>query len=494
MQLGCRVTCRKAGDAAGNPTLPVFVFSTKMERNYILPGILPVVDQRVTQTIDVWNSCAGKSLPPFPRFAPREQGKREQAYDRGLRSVESVARSAPRTEGDHLLARQRLVGTFPPFAAVALGLKPDAVDLLMGVFLRTGTELTQWARSFDPGLTVPDTIQACRNAWTACGLQALVGEPMQLTTPIAAYSMLYPYSDNYLDHPSRTRAEKLAFSERFRRRLSGEQLDTTDNLEAAVWAMVELIERHYPRLSFPQVFDSLLAIHRAQEASIAQLGGLCDTPNSINGHDLLRVSCAKGGTSVLADAFLAQPWLTEEESQFAFEWGVLLQLGDDLQDVNEDLRRGSATLFTDAVSAGQPLDQLVMQLLNFSQYLGERMDVLPHGSQMLKDLLRMSWRSLILMAVAESQPFFTREFLARLEPLSAFRFEFLRKRNGNLVAREALYVRLFDAFVASSPNSSVALSMPMVVAKAPSQPEAPLPGFEFGSGRQDTCCAGCAAR
>ena len=384
----------------------------------------------------------------------------------------------PRTAGDHRRIRQRLIETFPPFAAVALGLKPDAVDLLMDVFLRAGIELTQWARSFDPGLSVSDTIQACRNTWTACGLQALLGQPMRLTTPIAACSMLYPYSDNYLDHPSRTRAEKLLFSERFGQRLGGELMDARDDLEAAVWAMVELIERQYPRLNYPQVFDGLIAIHRAQVSSMAQLGSAYNHPNSINDHDLMYLSCAKGGTSVLADACLVQPWLTEEECQFAFEWGVLLQLGDDLQDVNEDLRRGSATLFTRALSAGQPLDTLVTQLLNFSHYLGDRIEDLPHGTDMLKDLLRMSWRSLILMAVAESQPWFTSEFLFTLEPLSAFRFEFLRERNGDLAAREALYVRLFDAFVESSPTELVTLATPAFGTKEPSRLERLVPASE----------------
>lgn len=445
----------------------------------------------MAQAAALWSHCDRQSLPPFPRVAPRDQVKQERAYDRGLRSVESAARSVPRTAGGRLRLRKRLVDTFPPFAAIALGLKPEAIDLLMGVFLRAGTELTQWARSFDPDLSVPDTIQACRNAWTACGLQALLGLPMRLTTPIAAYSMLYPYSDNLLDHPSRTKEEKLVFSERFRRRLSGELLDARDKPEASVWAMVELIERQYPRLGYPQVWDSLLAIHRAQEASLAQLGGLCRIPESGDNLDLLCMSCAKGGTSVLADACLVQPCLSEQESQFAFEWGVLLQLGDDLQDVHEDLSRGSATLFTRAASTGQPLDQLVTQLLNFSHSLGERMDALPHGSPMLKDLLRMSWRSLILMAVAVAQPLFTREFVARLEPFSAFRFEFLRERNSNLAAREALYVTLFDAFVESSPNRPVALAVPMVAAKAPSQPERLFPGPASTLPGQ---IAGCAAQ
>ena len=366
------------------------------------------VEKQIAQSAGVWHACAGLSLPPIPRFAIREQRKREKAYDEGLRKVERVARRVPGTASERLLARQRIVDTFPPFAAVALGLKPEAVELLTGTFLRVGTELARWARSFDPDLTVPDTIQACRNAWTACGLQALLGQPMQLTQSLLAYSMLYPYSDNYLDNPSLSKANKLLFSERFRERLGGRRLPARDRHEAAVWAMVQLIEGQYPRCSYPQVFDCLLAIHRHRSKASAQLGSKSRFRGPIDDRELLRISCAKGGTSVLADACLAQPWLREEESQFAFEWGVLLQLGDDLQDVQEDLRRGSATLFTRAAADGRPLDGLVVQLLNFSQHVADCMDYLPHGSAMVKDLLRMSWRSLILMAVADAQQFFTK--------------------------------------------------------------------------------------
>jgi hypothetical protein len=146
--------------------------------------------------------------------------------------------------------------------------------------------------------------------------------------------------------------------------------------------------------------------------------------------------------------------------------------------VKEDLRRGSVTLFTRAATAGLPLDGLVLQLLNFSQRVADCMDRLPHGSTMLKDLLRMSWRSLILMAVADAPQFFTREFLAELESCSAFRFEFLRNRNKNLAARESLYARLFDAFVEASPADCNALPVPSIAAPDASRPQITISGLE----------------
>lgn len=403
----------------------------------------PWVETQVAQTIEIWTTGAQRPAQGSPRYGPAEQQMREIAYDEGLLAVEREARRAPLTETDRIGMRDRIVASFARFSASALDLPPDAIQLLTHDFLPVGTSLARWARRFDANLSMPDIIQACRNAWTACGLQPLLGERVHITPSILGYSLLYPYSDNYLDCEDVSAPEKVRFSERFRKRLRGDNLAVQNSREAALWAMVELIESEYPRASHPQVFDCLLAIHRAQEQSIAQVAefGQCQDA------ELLRVSCAKGGTSVLADACLARGWLSGQESQFAFEWGVLLQLGDDLQDVREDLQRGSVTLFSLAAAHGRPLDGLVVQLLNFSDRVGARMDLLPHGSAMLRNLLKMSWRSLIVGAVASSHEFFSPEFLKEAESSSPFRFDFLRARRERLTSRHGLYATLFDAFL-----------------------------------------------
>jgi hypothetical protein len=424
------------------------------------------VAEQVAQSIEQWAACASRSLPALPRYTLNEQRRREKAYDKTLRVVEHEARRAPRTPSGRLQARQCIVGAFPHFAASALGLESGAVQLLTGSFLPVGSQLARWTRNFDPSLSMADTIQACRNAWIACGSQALLGQPMELTPSILAYSLLYPYSDNYLDQPELPVAEKLLFSERFRQRLLGHRLPVRNPREAAVWTMVQLIEEQYPRPLFPQVYDCLLAIHQAQEHSIAQQAG-CVLQSACDPFEVLRISCAKGGSSVVADACLAHPWLTAEENRFAFDWGVLLQLGDDLQDVREDLRRGSVTLFTRAAAQGEPLDSLVIQLFNLSEQVANRMDRLPNGTPSLKNLLRASWRMLILMAVAEAQPFFSPAFLAELEPCSSFRFSFVRARNQKLAGRQAVYATLFDAFLDSGSGDRSNLPQPGESALAP---------------------------
>ncbi len=408
----------------------------------------PWVESQSAAAAECWRACASRPLPSGPVYSAQEQSTREQVYDDCLRSVERDLRDRPRTAAERAAFQDRLVAAFARFAAAALGLEAQAIDLIAHGFLPAGVEFARRARRFDAALNLPEIVQACRNAWTVYGLQPLLDEPSRITPSIVGYSLLYPYTDNYLDRRDASPAAKRRFCARFRQRLRGERLAASDAHEASIWALVGMIESQYPRAHYPQVFDSLLAIHRAQEESIAQLdAGLIGDLSSTGDGEILRISCAKGGTSVLADACLVRGWLTEQESRIAFDWGVLLQLGDDLQDVREDLRRGSATLFTRVVAAGIPLDALVAQLLNFSESVGAGLEGLPTGSGPLKNLLRMSWRSLIVAAVANAREFFSPAFPGELERSSPFRFAFLQARSKKLASRRGLYAAVFDALI-----------------------------------------------
>ncbi|MGO8718241.1 MAG: hypothetical protein ACLQMO_03350 [Acidobacteriaceae bacterium] len=432
----------------------LIVTVNRMQRLYSWPW----VEAQVARTIEVWNDGAARSALGGPRYCVQEQQRRENAYDEALRTVEREVRRTPRSQAERLQTQARITAAFARFSATALGLEQDAIDLLTHEFLPVGTKLARWARRFDPSLSMHDIVQACRNAWTACGLQPLLGESVGITPSILGYSLLYPYSDNYLDRADISAEVKLRFSQRFRDRLRGGTVAAQNDRETAIWTLVNLIEEQYPRADYPEVFDCLLAIHRAQEESIAQLsdGDRCDDAR------LLGMSCAKGGSSVMADACLAHGWLSEQESRFSFEWGVLLQLGDDLQDVRADMERGAVTLFTRAATIGKPLDSLVLQLLRFSERVGAQMDDLPHGTAMLRELLRMSWRSLIIGAIAESHEFFSPEFVDEAERCSPFRYGFLRARNKRLASRQGLYATLFDAFLEAPDDGEDQLPLPEV--------------------------------
>jgi hypothetical protein len=434
------------------------------------------VEQEVARTAAAWHACAGLPLPPATRYTPEDQRRREAEYDRAMHLVERESEAVKHTRAWRLAAQERILAVFSKFATVALGLPADAVDLITGIFLPAGAEFARRSRQFDSALPMASIIQACRNAWTVCGLQPLLGETAGITPSIVGYSLLYPYTDNYLDAAGTSPAAKREFCVRFRQRLRGVMLPPAGAHETAVWALVEMVEGQYPRSQFPQVFDSMLAIHQAQEESIAQLtkkaarlrlpqfierGWLRPRLDGAPTADrILAISCAKGGTSVLADACLARGWVTEQESQLAFDWGALLQLGDDLQDVREDLRNGSATLFTRVAAEGLPLDAIVRQLLNFSERVGAEMDEFAHGSPALKNLLRTSWRSLIVAAIANARAYFSPEFVRELQSTTQFGFSFLAKRHKHVSRRKGLYGNVFDILSESDEDAPMRTGAP----------------------------------
>ena len=65
----------------------------------------------------------------------------------------------------------------------------------------------------------------------------------------------------------------------------------------------------------------------------------------------------------------------------------------------------------------------------------------------MKSLLKMSWRSLIIRAVADSADFFSDAFVEQAERCSPFRFDFLRQRQARITSEQGLYARLFEAFL-----------------------------------------------
>lgn len=366
--------------------------------------------------LSVWNQSEG-GLPYLGRsYCREEQAAREALFDRALDGIQARI-------FDTGSERDGLVADVAGLACSALDINDDRTEaLLRDDFSAVARDLATQARHFDPAVTTDDILQACRNAWTACGLQALLSEPPHLTPAIFAYSMLYPYSDNYLDDKNVSPAAKLRFSSRFRLRLAGGELQPANARESIIWRLVSLIEDQWPRTAYPGVYNSLLAIHQAQETSLQQQRAAW-----ISSTNILRLSFAKGGASVLADAFLATGSLTEAERRFAFGWGVLLQLGDDLQDLESDRERGFHTVFSRAAGKA-PLDELTTRALNFAGCVMGSMDALPNGVEHLNELLRKNSISLLVVAASEYPKLYSEPYLRELERYSPLRFTFLKSR------------------------------------------------------------------
>ncbi|HVX66714.1 MAG TPA: hypothetical protein VHA11_08940 [Bryobacteraceae bacterium] len=398
----------------------------------------------LAEALALWQECP-PAAPRFTRtFSPREQESREQALDRFLAAFEFELHHVPCTRAARDAARERINEAFLLLAQTALDLDKRHLDLLLaGGFSAIGSQLGREARRFDPHVNAADILQASRNAWTACGLQLLLGRPLRLTGPIFAYSMLYPYTDNYLDDPAVSRDAKLGFSRRFGERLSGGAPEAANAHECAIWGLVEIIEREYERSAAPEVYQSLLRIHAAQVASLRLLRRGAPT----EGVDVAALVFEKGGASVLADGYLAAGTLTEAQARFVFGWGVVLQLADDLQDVRQDCADGVRTLFSDG-AAREALDALTSRALAFSaRVMGLLEGMAAPGCQPLEELMVRSAASMFIRSIGDAAEYYTPAYVAEAEKHSPFRFGFLNARRREFERRGPLVAQLFDAFL-----------------------------------------------
>jgi len=295
--------------------------------------------------------------------------------------------------------------------------------LLKGGYCKVTSDFIDKARSFDSLIKTADIFQAMRNAWIMNCIQVMLAREVEFTPAMFAYSMLYPYTDNYLDSMDVSFEEKKRFGGSFKLKLAGEPVKAKNSFETRIFKLVEMIEAQYRRESYPQVYEGLLAIHDAQQKSLSQQKGLLSPYEA----DIPGISFAKGGSSVLADAFLINGFLTEAQERFMFGFGIFLQLSDDAQDVEIDFRNQHMTMFSQTAGKWN-LDAVMSKLFNFMFNLLDN-DKCFISPQMIeqKRLIRSSCVLLLIGAAANNSGKYSKDYIKRLERYSPFSFGYLRK-------------------------------------------------------------------
>ena len=271
---------------------------------------------------------------------------------------------------------------------------PGMKLLLNGGFCDVISVFIEQARAFDMSFRLDDIFQSLRNVWTMNCMQVLMGIGVSITPSVFAYSMLYPYTDNYLDTGSVSATQKHDTNSRLEKRLRGEPVRSETPLQNRLFRLVEMIEGQYDRNLYPMVYRSLLGIHAAQVRSMRQ-----DT-SPLSWEEIKDISAEKGGCSVLADGYLVKGSLSEDEAAFIFCFGMLLQLVDDLQDAADDERNGHKTLFT-ASSSGTSVQSLTNRLINYAcRLFGDDRVFSGSKAAQMKRLIKRSVILLIMGAVA----------------------------------------------------------------------------------------------
>ena len=279
------------------------------------------------------------------------------------------------------------------------------------------------AWTFDRELSEEAIFQALRNAWVMLGLQSFFGKEIKVTPSVLAYSLLYPYTDNLIDSSTISKEDKLNFSKRFALRLAGEEVQAESDLESKIFALVNKIEEEFKREQHSELYESLLAIHDAQTASLK----LVDRQGKLSEEKRFQICVEKGATSVITDGFLVLGNLDDKQYQFLYEYGAYLQILDDLQDARDDYNEGIMTYFSMKLK-----DKKQDELLCKTYYLGKsfygKLEGWYPNEMPFHDLIQRSFAFLLIAAVFLNKSDYSKDFVCLIEKHAPFRFPFIEKK------------------------------------------------------------------
>jgi hypothetical protein len=390
-----------------------------------------VTEPLIAYFIEVWN-CNRDDEPLFKKEYTASQKKRKELlcadYQERFENYQQTIRN-----GKNQFDSDKFFNALGRFMKDVYDYSDETLAIVQSPeIIAVSRAFYDRSRSFDLQLKQEEIFQAMRNVWIMNGLQVLLGMPVELTPSIFAYSLLYPYSDNILDDRHISHQEKLAFSQRFEKRLQGTGRMGENRREEKISELVCMIENQYPRVDFPGVYDSLLAIHNAQTRSL----GLIEQNNHLAIAEILSICFDKGGSSVLADGFLLAGNPSTELQRFFFGFGIWLQLVDDIQDLAEDISSGTRTLF----AMENPLyarTNLVNQTFHFGRAVMEEArccpaDVVASFSQGIIH----STELMLIQAVGLNAEYYPSEYSAKMERFSPVSFAYLREaKNRGLTSR-----------------------------------------------------------
>ncbi|MDS0526280.1 hypothetical protein NNC19_11365 [Clostridium sp. SHJSY1] len=283
------------------------------------------------------------------------------------------------------------------------------------------------AKKFDKDMPLEDVGQAMRNVWIVNILQAIFYNEVKFSNAIFGYSMLYPYTDNYLDDINVSMKDKIEFNDKLLGRLKGNmRILFETEYEKKIDRLVENIEKVFLRDKHIKVYDSLLTIQEGQIRSLMQQ----ENRTIPYENDILGISIEKGSSSVLVDGYLINGDLTQEQENFCLGYGFLLQIGDDLQDVRKDLENNHMTIMSQ-LAGRYDLDQLANKLLNFTIEFIEKHIILKNKEN-LKILVRNNCVMLILFSIVLSKKFFSKEYIDEIEGYLPFSIDYIEELKGKL--------------------------------------------------------------
>lgn len=299
-------------------------------------------------------------------------------------------------------------------------------------------------RSFDSELQLEDMGQAIRNYIVYAIFRELNGLPQICTEAIFGYSMLYPYTDNYIDDKNRTKEEKKHYNKLIEDKLKGNTYEVLSRHEEKTVQLLSAIEGDYERPN--DIYEGLLLMLEAQRNSQYQP----ESTTPLTEEEIIDISVYKGGLSVLIDRYFVNKSLTENDLFFYYGFGFLLQLCDDLQDITEDKENGSRTLFS-VCKTPEETQHVINRLLLYAENLFKRCDC---KKEEFKEFLLRNCYMLILFSAAGSREHLAEEWIMWAEGRMPVSIEYIDRLKSSFILpegeskrRNGKYMKMMDTLL-----------------------------------------------
>ncbi|MGL5085460.1 MAG: class 1 isoprenoid biosynthesis enzyme [Clostridium sp.] len=371
---------------------------------------------------DMWWEISGQLNLNMKKVSYLEKKKKEKNFDLFIDKIIKHIINFPKASEDR--EKWRIVGNsyIDKIIEVEDTFKLGTIDKNMKEqFFRSTKKFINECKNFDEDIDYNDIGQAMRNVWIVNIFQKVMGRDIEFSNAIFGYSMLYPYTDNYLDNTKISLSNKQSFNKRFSSRLNGEEITSINSHEDKVYKLVEHIESVFNRKEYPKVYESLLLIHEGQKKSLYEQE-IISIPYE---RDMLSISIEKGGASVLADGYLVCGDLTKEEKIFAYGYGFFLQLCDDLQDVKEDIKNNHMTIISQ-LAGKYDLDVIINKLINITIEIVDKATCFKGNNILeLKELIKNNCITMILFAIVASKDYFSKEYINTISKYLPFSLNYV---------------------------------------------------------------------
>lgn len=369
-----------------------------------------------------WETGCTNSLDR--KYLPKEKQSKESKLDLCINRIFSSMDKMPNNKLQMLAWQDELKEILREEAKLNLEIQNKELESkIIDGFLDVTSLFITKVREFDPEFELIDIMQAMRNVWIMNLIQVISNKEVEFTPSIFAYSLLYPYTDNFLDDPNVSQDEKKEFNEHLKKRLQGLDITHHNAHEEKIYKLIEMIENQYDRDKYPEVFKSIISIHNGQCKSLCQQSHMASPYEN----DILAISAEKGGTSVLADAYLVCGHMDDELIDLIFGFGFVLQLIDDLQDTKEDITNDNMTIFSQT-AMGFRLDGITNKLISFTYKAleFERYNVSPYILDVKKLILNNSIL-MIFEAINKNKNYFSKDYIRDMEIYSAISFGYFKR-------------------------------------------------------------------